>query len=255
MKVTEQIDALEAVAVDSFKFLAVTRILACIIAMPLLTAVCYGLLRVTGPARGAGGVPGSVRDGLRVLVRDPVVRMPVLVAAGSIALSGFTGAAVLAQIVRVLHLPATYLGFVSTAQGAGSVVGGLLVGRLLARSSPATVAGLGAVVFAAGRLVGCVPWWPAVIAGSVLVGVGLPWTLVAGITAVQTGTPAHLLGRVSATSSTVMFGPLMVAIPAGSALVALGAIVPLLTASVLAAVLGRAALGARPGSRREAGRR
>jgi phospholipid/cholesterol/gamma-HCH transport system permease protein len=39
MKVTEQIDALEAVAVDSFKFLAVTRILACIIALPLLTTV------------------------------------------------------------------------------------------------------------------------------------------------------------------------------------------------------------------------
>jgi len=39
MKVTEQIDALEAVAVDSFKFLAVTRILACILAMPLLTTV------------------------------------------------------------------------------------------------------------------------------------------------------------------------------------------------------------------------
>ena len=39
MKVTEQIDALEAVAFDSFKFLAVTRILACILAMPLLTAV------------------------------------------------------------------------------------------------------------------------------------------------------------------------------------------------------------------------
>src|SRR5438552_11586380 len=39
MRVTEQIDALEAVAVDSFKFLAVTRILACIIAMPLLTTV------------------------------------------------------------------------------------------------------------------------------------------------------------------------------------------------------------------------
>ncbi len=39
MKVTEQIDALEAVAVDSFKYLAVTRIIACIIAMPLLTTV------------------------------------------------------------------------------------------------------------------------------------------------------------------------------------------------------------------------
>jgi phospholipid/cholesterol/gamma-HCH transport system permease protein len=39
MKVTEQIDALEASAVDSFKFLAVTRILACILAMPLLTTM------------------------------------------------------------------------------------------------------------------------------------------------------------------------------------------------------------------------
>jgi phospholipid/cholesterol/gamma-HCH transport system permease protein len=39
MKVTEQIDALEAVAVDSFKFLAVTRIFACALAMPLLTTV------------------------------------------------------------------------------------------------------------------------------------------------------------------------------------------------------------------------
>jgi phospholipid/cholesterol/gamma-HCH transport system permease protein len=39
MKVTEQIDALEAVAVDSFRYLAVTRIVACILAMPLLTTV------------------------------------------------------------------------------------------------------------------------------------------------------------------------------------------------------------------------
>jgi phospholipid/cholesterol/gamma-HCH transport system permease protein len=39
MKVTEQIDALEASAVDAFKFLAVTRILACILALPLLTAI------------------------------------------------------------------------------------------------------------------------------------------------------------------------------------------------------------------------
>ncbi len=39
MKVTEQIDALEASAVDSFKFLVVTRVVACVIALPLLTSV------------------------------------------------------------------------------------------------------------------------------------------------------------------------------------------------------------------------
>ncbi len=37
MRVTEQIDAMEASAVDPHKFLAATRVLACIVAMPLLT--------------------------------------------------------------------------------------------------------------------------------------------------------------------------------------------------------------------------
>jgi phospholipid/cholesterol/gamma-HCH transport system permease protein len=39
MKVSEQIDALEATAVDSFKYLVVTRMVACVIALPLLTTV------------------------------------------------------------------------------------------------------------------------------------------------------------------------------------------------------------------------
>src|SRR5207248_2189187 len=39
MNATEQIDALEATAIDSFKYLAVTRIVACMIALPLLTTI------------------------------------------------------------------------------------------------------------------------------------------------------------------------------------------------------------------------
>lgn len=39
MKVTEQIDAVEASAVNPYKLLVVTRILACIVALPLLTLV------------------------------------------------------------------------------------------------------------------------------------------------------------------------------------------------------------------------
>src|SRR5215475_1178966 len=39
MRVTEQIDALESLAVDSFKHLVVTRVVACMIALPLLTTV------------------------------------------------------------------------------------------------------------------------------------------------------------------------------------------------------------------------
>jgi phospholipid/cholesterol/gamma-HCH transport system permease protein len=39
MRVTEQIDALEATAVDAFKYLVVTRMIACIIALPILTTI------------------------------------------------------------------------------------------------------------------------------------------------------------------------------------------------------------------------
>jgi len=39
MRVTEQIDALETLAVDSFKYLVVTRVAACVLVMPLLTTI------------------------------------------------------------------------------------------------------------------------------------------------------------------------------------------------------------------------
>jgi phospholipid/cholesterol/gamma-HCH transport system permease protein len=46
MRVTEQIDAMEASAVDPHKFLVATRVLACIVAMPLLTIAAdfFGVL-------------------------------------------------------------------------------------------------------------------------------------------------------------------------------------------------------------------
>ena len=39
MRVTEQIDALEASAVDSFRYLVVTRVVACVVALPILTTL------------------------------------------------------------------------------------------------------------------------------------------------------------------------------------------------------------------------
>src|SRR5690349_6330760 len=39
MKVTDQIDAMEASAVDPFKYLVATRVLACVLMLPLLTLI------------------------------------------------------------------------------------------------------------------------------------------------------------------------------------------------------------------------
>jgi phospholipid/cholesterol/gamma-HCH transport system permease protein len=46
MKVTEQIDAIEASAVDPYKYLVATRVLACVLMLPLLTLVAdfFGIL-------------------------------------------------------------------------------------------------------------------------------------------------------------------------------------------------------------------
>jgi phospholipid/cholesterol/gamma-HCH transport system permease protein len=46
MKVTDQIHAMEASAVDPYKYLAATRVLACILMLPLLTVVAdfFGIL-------------------------------------------------------------------------------------------------------------------------------------------------------------------------------------------------------------------
>ena len=42
MRVTEQIDAMEASAVDPYKYLAATRILACVLMLPSLQAATKG---------------------------------------------------------------------------------------------------------------------------------------------------------------------------------------------------------------------
>ncbi|WP_433385136.1 MFS transporter [Actinoplanes sp. CA-142083] len=234
-------------------------------AMPLLTAACYALLNLrpttaaepaiaAGPAttaRSATADPrrperGEIRAGLAALFGNPAVRTPVLVAAAAIGLSGLASAAVIGQVVHGLHLPATRLGILSTAQGAGSILSGLLVGRLLARVSPLPVAALGTTVFAVGCVSSSIPWWPSMIAGSALAGLGLVWSLIAGVTAVQTRTPDHLLGRVAATSNTVMFGPVALAIPLGSAAVHFGP-TPLFLATAFLALTAVAAVLVRPG--------
>ena len=200
--------------------------------MPVLVAALYAMLRLTRTPSGlAPPRQRGLRAGLAVLFGQPAIRVPVCLAAVSIAMSGFTTAGFYAVVTTELHLPATFLGVLVSAQGAGSVAAGLAVGRLVARWGAVAVAAAGAVLFAAGCLGRCLPWWPGVAAASVVAGVGLPWTLVAAVTALQTHTPTDLLGRVSGTANTAMFGPIALAIPLGAGAVHLGSRTPLVVAA------------------------
>jgi len=214
-----------------------------------------GTLHKQGLHAGAG-VPREqgLRAGLSVLSGRRVLRVTVALAALAIAMSGFATAAQYEVVLVDLGLPATFLGTLLSAQGAGSIAGGLIVGRVIARSGVTAVGVTGTALFAVGLLARCLPWWPALIVGAVIGGVGLPWALVAAVTAVQTHTPVALLGRVAATANTVMFGPIALAIPLGAAAVHLGARLTLAAAAVLclaAAGVGARRAGGRRGARPE----
>ncbi|WP_422735354.1 MFS transporter [Micromonospora sp. WMMD729] len=202
--------------------------------MPILVAVLYLAVRLnrTPPERPTRRDRG-LRDGLSVVAGQRSIRVPVLLAGVSIAMSGFVTAALYTIVVTDLRLPTTFLGLLASAQGAGSVLGGIVVGRLLTRRGPVPVGLAGTVLFAVSCLARCLPWWQATVAGAVVAGVGLPWTLVAAVTAVQTHAPTALLGRVAATANTAMFGPLVLAIPLGSVAVHLGGRPPVLAATAL----------------------
>ncbi|MGA4685407.1 MULTISPECIES: MFS transporter [Micromonospora] len=224
----------------------VVAVLAAVV--PVIVAALYGALRLTRtvPAPPAAR-PAGVRDGLATLLARRTVRVPVALAAVSIAMSGFTTAALYDVVVTGLELPSTFLGVLAGAQGAGSLLAGLVVGRLVRRHGEIAVGAAGTVLFAAGCLGRCLPWWPGTVAASVVIGVGLPWTLVAAVTAVQTYTPQAMLGRVAGTANTAMFGPITLAIPLGSAAVAAGGRPPLVLAAV--ACLATAVAAVRGGGR------
>ncbi len=223
-------------------------------ALPVVAAVLYAALRLTSAPVPGHRAPhgGGLRAGLSVLAGRRALRVTVTLAALSIALSGFATAAQYEVVLVDLGLPSTFLGVLLSAQGAGSVGGGLVVGRVIARRGVAAVGVAGTVLFAAGLLARCLPWSPALVVGAAVGGVGLPWALVAAVTAVQRHTPPALLGRVAATANTVMFGPIALAIPLGAAAVHLGARATLaasavlcLAAAAVAAVTARAARSVR----------
>jgi phospholipid/cholesterol/gamma-HCH transport system permease protein len=61
MKVTDQIDAIEASAVNPYKLLAATRVVACILMLPLLTVVADACAIVTGWLTNRLAEPMSLR--------------------------------------------------------------------------------------------------------------------------------------------------------------------------------------------------
>ncbi|MGW2836248.1 MFS transporter permease [Streptomyces sp. NPDC001493] len=164
------------------------------------------------------------------------------------AASSLSSSANYALVDHGLHRPAAFVGVLATVQGLGSVAGGLSTGPLLRRLSFRTVSALGLVLFAAGVSARATGFLPLVLAGGLLVGLGLPWPLISAMTSVQKETPGALLGRVAGTAGTLVFGPTGPALLLGTFMVTVfdhrvqlfAATALALTAAVALAIKGRA---------------
>ncbi|MFF6775147.1 MFS transporter [Streptomyces sp. NPDC012637] len=157
-------------------------------------------------------------EGARLLWESAALRPLVLAGGFTMLLAGLNGAAVYAVVDRGLgHSPA-YAGVLYAAQGAGSVAAGLLAGPLLRRAPERALAAAGLVVFALGAATRALPYDAVALAASALVGVGLPWVLIATTTAVQREVPAEAGGRAAATANTLVSVPNAVALALGAAL-------------------------------------
>lgn len=187
-----------------------------------VAALLYAKVRVHRPPASAAAT--NLREPIRYLLGHRGLRKVVLTSAVSVAMSGFCSAAIYTVITHDLHRAPAFAGVLGSAQGAGSILGGILAGRLLDRPSAqrnaANTGAAGALLFAAAAILWSVPATPVVLAGSFLAGAGLLWTVVAATTAVQRFAPTEMAGGVASTADMLIFAPISLSIPAGAALVA-----------------------------------
>ncbi|WP_225805309.1 MFS transporter [Streptomyces sp. NK15101] len=160
-------------------------------------------------------------EGVRLLRASRVLRPLVATGAFTMLLAGVNGAAIYAVVDGGLgHAPA-YAGVLYAVQGAGSVLAGLVTGPLLRRIPERALAGAGLALFAVAVGVrGALPYEATALAASAVIGLGMPWVLVAVMTAVQREAPAEAVGRMAATSHTLVMAPNALAIALGAGLVA-----------------------------------
>jgi len=203
----------------------------------LLGAAAFSLIRVRerAPARRPRRKwTAETAEGVRHLWRHRTLRALVVAGGCAMVASSLSSTATYALLDIGLRQPAAVAGVLSSVQGLGSVIGGTAAGALLRRVPPRVLSALGLTLFALGALARIAGFLPVVVAGSLLIGLGLPWPLISALTSVQKETPGELLGRVAATANTLVFAPTGLALLAGTALVAtLDYRVQLLSAGVL----------------------
>jgi len=160
----------------------------------------------------------EVSAGLTHIWRVPALRQMTIGISATMLVIGFSETLLFA-ITAALHRAPSFIGVLGTAQGVGSVAGGVTAGKLLRRFGDLRTAGIGVLLFAVGDAMFLVPSMPVVMAAMAVAGLGIVWAVVAIGTAYQLRSGQHIQGRVSAAANMVFSVPQTISIAAGAALI------------------------------------
>jgi MFS family permease len=153
---------------------------------------------------------------------------------------GLSETVIYAVLSDGLHRPPAFLGVLSSGQGAGAIVAGLLAGMLSRRLGERRLMLIGLTLAGLSFLCQAVSNLAVVLAGLVLFGGSLSLLLVGVITLLQRQTPAALMGRADAALSFLLTVPQTMAIALGAALIAVVDYRLLLVAMALLCLVGAA---------------
>jgi MFS family permease len=187
----------------------------------------------------------AILDGVTHLRRNPLLTQITVASAVAMLVLGFYESVTFA-VISALHRPASFFGVLMSVQAAGSIVGGLIVTRLIHRVGEARTLGVALVAWAGATAVYTIPALPATLTALSIFGVAVPLFAVAVDTANQRYTPAPLQGRVYAASNMVIILTQTVSIAIGAALVDTVGYEPLLVAAAVVIVAPGAVLLTRP---------
>jgi MFS family permease len=176
-------------------------------------------LREAPPARVVSRWREEVMAGLAHLRVEAALRRLMVGTGIAFLVMGLNESLYYALIDQGLHRPPTFIGVLASAQGAGAIVGGLLVARVAGRLGELGTTAIGLAACGIGAALSLPPSLTAVLLGRVVAGFGLAVGVVMFSTLVQRRTPHALVGRVSMAAETLTSGPQTISIAVGAMLV------------------------------------
>ncbi|MEQ1700586.1 MAG: MFS transporter [Ilumatobacteraceae bacterium] len=163
----------------------------------------------------------EVTAGFRHLRSVPLLARLTLATAAAFGITGLANVVVFALVDEGLGRDSEFFAVLAAIQGAGAVVGGLTAAAVIRRLGERNTVALAIAMLGVFLGVAAIPEVIVVSVCMAMIGLSIPWQLVAFTTLRQKMTPARLQGRVSSATNMALNGPQTAGTALGAVLVAL----------------------------------